>query len=91
MDEIIKTGAYQMKIQDKRVVGDLIIIDDYTSEWFTVNLHPTIFYRRMNEIQNSYKNVKGLYSEEDMGQYIVIRFLEKDDLTAFRRYHHEYI
>ena len=80
-----------MKQKGKRVTGDPIRVDSYTTDWQSVRIHPTIFYRRMEEIQQGFKSVKGLYAELDMGQFVVIRFSEKDDLTAFHRRHHEYI
>lgn len=71
--------------------GDPIILDSYTNKWESVRLHPTTFYRHADEIQKGYKSIKGLYAEIDMGQFVVIRFSEKSDLTAFHRRHHEYI
>ena len=80
-----------MKQRGKCIAGDPIIVDSYTAKWESVRLHPTIFYRRIDEIQKGFKSVKGLYAEIDMGQFVVIRFSEKEDLTAFHRRHHEYI
>jgi hypothetical protein len=57
----------------------------------SVRLHPTTFYRRIDEFYESLSKAKGLYAEIDMGQFVVIRFSEKDDVTAFHRRHHEYI
>lgn len=80
-----------MKQQGKCIVGDPVRIDSYTAGWPSVRLHPTTFYRRQDEIQEGFNSVKGLYTEIDMGQYIVIKFSEKDDLTAFHRRHHTYL
>jgi len=80
-----------MKQRGKCIIGDPIIVDSYTSDWATVRLHPAIFYRRQDEFQKGFKAMKGLYAEIDMGQFVIIRFSEKDDLTAFHRRHHEYI
>jgi len=54
-------------------------------------MHPTSYYRRQEEISESLKKSKGLYAEIDQGQFVVIRFSEKDDVTAFHRKHHEYL
>lgn len=80
-----------MKLQGKCIVGDPISVESYTSDWMSVRVHPTTFYRRQEEIHDGFKNTKGLYAEIDLGQYIIIRFAEKDDMTAFHRLHHEYL
>jgi hypothetical protein len=80
-----------MKQEGKCIVGDPISVDSYTADWISVKLHPTMFYRRLNEIQKGFKSVKGLYAELDMGQYVVLRFSEKDDVTAFYKRHHMYV
>lgn len=80
-----------MKQQGQCITGDPIRVDSFTSDWMSVKLHPTTFYRRIDEFQKSFESVKGLYAEIDMGQFVVIRFSEKDDVTAFHRRHHEYL
>lgn len=80
-----------MKQQGKCITGNPISVDNYTSGWMSIRMHPTNYYRRQEEITESLKNSKGLYTEIDQGQFIVIRFSEKDDVTAFHRRHHEYI
>ena len=80
-----------MKQEGKCIVGDPVRLDNYTSNWMSIRLHPATFYRRIEEIQKGLKTAKGLYAEIDMGQFVVIRFSEKADLTAFHRRHHEYI
>ena len=80
-----------MKQKGRSIIGDPIRVDNYTSNWQSVRLHPGVFYRRIDEIQKGFKHVKGLYAEIDMGQFVVIRFSEKDDLTDFHRRHHEYV
>lgn len=80
-----------MKQQGRCIVGDPIIIDSYTSEWESVRLHPATFYRRFDDFQKGLNSIKGLYAEIDMGQYVVIRFSEKADMTAFHKRHHEYV
>lgn len=80
-----------MKQKGKCLTGDPVRIDSYTSDWMSVKLHPTTFYRRQDEFYHGLDKSKGLYAEIDMGQYVVFRFSEKDDVTAFHRRHHEYI
>ncbi len=80
-----------MKQEGRCIIGDPVRLDSYTSDWLSVRLHPTIFYRRLAEFQKGFKTVKGLYAEIDMGQFVVIRFSEKTDLTAFHKRHHEYV
>ena len=80
-----------MKQQGRCIVGDHVRVDSYTSDWLSVRVHPCIFYRRNDEFHKGFKTVKGLYTELDMGQFIVIRFSEKEDVTSFHRRHHEYI
>lgn len=80
-----------MKKEGKCIVGNHISVDSYTSDWISVKLHPAMFYRRIDEIQQSFKSIKGMYAELDMGQYVVIRFSEKSDMTAFYKKHHMYI
>ena len=80
-----------MKLVGKCVTGDPIHVNSYTSDWLSVRLHPLTFYRRLEEIQNGFDKVKGLYTELDLGQYVLIRFSDKADLTEFHRLHHTYI
>ena len=80
-----------MKQKGKCIVGDPVRVDSYTSDWISVRLHPAMFYRRFDEFQKGFKTIKGLYAEIDMGQFVVIRFSEKNDMTAFHKRHHEYV
>jgi len=80
-----------MKQQGHKIVGDTVKIDSYTSEWPQVRLHPTVFYRRMDEFTKGFSSVKGLYAELDLGQFVSIRFSDKNDVTNFHRLHHEYV
>jgi hypothetical protein len=73
------------------VTGNFSSVDDYTSDWFTVKLHPCTFYRRIEEINITLDNVTGLYTKLDTGNNVVVRFSEKEDLTEFHRIHHAYI
>lgn len=80
-----------MKQQGKCLIGDPIRLERFTADWLGVKLHPTTFYRRLDEFQDSFMENKGLHAEIDCGQYVLIRFSEKDDLTAFHRRHHPYL
>ena len=77
-----------MKQQGNCVTGDMNQVDKYTSKWPSIRLHPTAFYRRLNEIQENFRSLKGLYTEIDMGQFVLIRFAEKTDMIEFyKRYY----
>lgn len=80
-----------MKQRGNSIIGDPVAVDNYTTDWMTVRLNPATFYRRFDEFQSGFKDVKGLYAEIDMGKFVYIRFSEKDDATNFHRIHHEYI
>jgi len=80
-----------MRQDGKCIVGNPIQIESYTSAWHSVRVHPTTFYRRQEELIVGLDQSKGLYTELDMGEYVVIRFSDKDDLTSFHRRHNEYI
>ena len=80
-----------MKLDGKCITGNSRSLDSYTSDWSSVRLHPAVYFRRSDEIHESLENSNGLYTEIDLGQYIVIRFSEKSDVTSFHRAHHEYL
>lgn len=80
-----------MKQLGKCIVGDPVRVDNYTSDWLSVKLHPATFYRRFDEFQEGFKHVNGFYTELDKGQFVVIRFSEKEDVTKFHQMHHKYI
>jgi len=80
-----------MKQQGKLIVGDSIRVESYTRHWNQVRLHPSTFYRRLESFEKGFETVKGLYTHIDLGQFISVRFSEKDDLTTFHRLHHEYL
>lgn len=77
-----------MKQFGKCIVGDLRKVDDFTSDWMSIKIHPAVYYRRQAEFDKTLENMKGLYAELDMGQYILLRFSLKDDITDFHRNHH---
>lgn len=77
-----------MKQIGKCIIGDLRNVDDFTADWISVRIHPGVYYRRLVEFQKTLKEVKGMYAELDLGQYVLIRFSEKDDVTNFHRNHH---
>jgi len=80
-----------MKQNGREITGDIIKVDSYTSEWMQIRLHPAIFYRRYDEFAKGFESVKGLYAELDLGQFVCIRFSDKNDVTNFHRLHHEYL
>jgi hypothetical protein len=80
-----------MKQKGNCVTGDPIRLDKYTAGWLSVKLHPTTYYRRLDDIKKGYGSVKGIYAEIDMGHHVVVKFSEKEDLTDFYRIHHKYI
>jgi hypothetical protein len=80
-----------MKQNGKRIDGDPVTLESYTSDWMSVRMHPTSYYRRREEIIASLGNTKGFYAELDQGQYVIIRFSNKDDVTEFHRIHHNYV
>lgn len=80
-----------MKQEGKCIVGDIVRVDNYTSDWLTVRLHPATYYRRHQDFDEGFKELKGLYTEFDYGDFVQIRFSDKDDLTSFYRRHHNYI
>ena len=80
-----------MKQKGHEIVGNDVKIDRYTRNWTHVRVHPLVFYRRYDRFIEGFKSVKGLFAEIDQGQFISIRFSDKNDLTAFHRMHHEYL
>ena len=80
-----------MKQKGRAITGDDIKVSSYTNDWVHVRVHPIVFYRRYELFAKGFKSVKGLYAELDLGQFVSIRFSDKNDLTAFHRLHHEYI
>lgn len=80
-----------MKQQGKYISGNHTQVNSYTAGWESVRIHPTSYYRRQDEFLAGLTKSKGLYAELDMGQFVVIRFSEKDDMTAFHQRHHTYV
>jgi hypothetical protein len=80
-----------MKQKGREIVGDIVKVDSYTSDWAQVRLHPGVFYRRYDDFAKGFKSVKGFYAELDLRQFIAIRFSDKNDVTNFHRLHHEYL
>ena len=80
-----------MKQIGNYISGDAVVLDNFTSSWNTVSLDPCVFYRHLDDFQESFKQTKGPYSHIDMGQYISVRFAEKRDLTDFYKVHRMYI
>lgn len=80
-----------MKQQGRCITGDPIRVNNFTADWLSVRLHPATFFRRYDSFQEGLEQVKGLYAELDFGQYVLLRFSNKEDLTSFHKRHHEYI
>lgn len=80
-----------MKKLGNFVTGDPVRVVKYTNDWLTVRLHPGVFYRRLDQFHDSLARVKGLYTEIDIGDCVMIRFSDKEDLTAFYRTHNQYV
>jgi hypothetical protein len=80
-----------MKKQGNFVTGDPVRLDKFTGSWATVKLHPAVFYRRIDQFHDSLNSVRGLYTEIDTGECVMIRFSEKDDLAAFYKTHNQYV
>lgn len=80
-----------MKIKDQCVTGSMHVVNNYTQEWHQVRIHPATFYRRIDQFIEGFKTVKGLYTELDLGQFVSIRFSNKQDLTDFYRMHNAYL
>ena len=80
-----------MRQSGKCIIGETRAIDSYTSDWDSVRICPTVYYRRLSDFQDTLNNIEGMYTELDLGQYILIRFSNKDDLTKFHRCHHSFI
>lgn len=80
-----------MKNQGNCILGDPVRIDKFTASWPSVKVHPAVFYRRIQEFHESFSRLKGLYTEIDIGNCVIIRFSEKDDLTTFHKMHHCYV
>lgn len=80
-----------MKQHGAFITGDSIRVNDYTADWFSVRLHPGTFYRRYEQFSQGFSTINGLYTVIDLGQFVSVRFSEKDDLTSFHRLHHKYI
>lgn len=80
-----------MRQEGRAIVGNDIKVESYTNSWSQVRIHPLVFYRRYDDFAAGFKNIKGLYAELDLGQFVSIRFSDKNDVTAFHRLHHEYI
>jgi hypothetical protein len=80
-----------MKQLGNCIVGDMVQVERYTARWMQVRLNPGVYYRRESIFEESFRKVKGLFTALDLGEFIAIRFNDKDDVTAFHRTHHEYL
>jgi hypothetical protein len=90
METFIK-GGYKMKTSGRCVVGDTVDLDRYTSDWLSLRIHPVTFYRLLDEIRTTLSTVVGLYTEIDDGDFVWIRFSDRNDLIEFRKVYHEYL
>lgn len=80
-----------MKQNGREIVGDTVKVDNYTSDWQQVRIHPLVFYRRYDTFVEGFKSTKGLYAMIDLGEFISVRFSNKNDMTTFHKLHHEYV
>lgn len=80
-----------MKQIGREITGNDIKVSSYTNDWIQIRIHPAIFYRRYEQFADSFNNIQGFYTELDQGQYVSVRFSDKNDVTEFYRKHHEYL
>lgn len=73
------------------IVGDVDVVESYTHSWYSLTVHPTTYYRKMNALSESLDVIQGLCAEIDLGSRVVIRFSDKADMYAFHQKHLEYI
>lgn len=74
-----------MKQINKCITGTQVCIDNYTADWPSIKIHPTSFYKNYNDMTNKMKSIKGLYTFLDLGQYVVVRFSNEEDIRYFRK------
>lgn len=80
-----------MKVVGNLVTGDFARLMNYTAGWHSVKMHPATFYRRRFELETTLSKIKGLWSEIDMGECVLIKFSNKEDVTEFYKKHHSHI
>jgi hypothetical protein len=73
----------KMKHSGKIILGDELKINKLTKGWSQVNIHPTIFYRRQNEIYKIINSSKNYCAELDTGDTVIVRFLDRNDMDNF--------
>lgn len=88
---VISIIDLNMKKIKNCIVGEVIKVMDYTEGWYTIQVHPTTFYRRINQIHKSLNSINGLYAEIDYGSCVCIRFSDQSDGEKFRVENEEYI
>lgn len=77
-----------MKQSGNQITGDIIQLDGLTKNWAEVVFHPTTFYKREDEICNTFKHFEDLYTTMDVGYSVVVRMnSEKDALKLVTRCH----
>lgn len=74
-----------MKQVGKCLVGNYEKINDYTSSWYNLSLHPSVFYRKHDVITGSLENISGLYTELDHGSLVSLRFSDSKDFEQFHK------
>lgn len=47
-------------------------------------LKPTIYYTKFEEYQKVLNNISGIYTDLDMGQYILVKFEKLEDAVYFK-------
>lgn len=80
-----------MKKIENCIIGESAKLMDYTNGWYTVHVHPTTYYRRMSQFQNSLSSIDGLYAEIDYGSGVYLRFSNQSDAEKFRLDNHAYL
>jgi len=66
-----------------KIVGDFVKIDNITKDWSQVAIHPVVYYRKEQRIEEALNAIKGLYAELDTGRDVYIRFQTEEDANTF--------
>lgn len=80
-----------MKFIDRCLVGETVSVINFTEGWYAVSVHPTTFYRRIDEFHETLKHSRGHYAEIDFGETVQIKFSNHVDMIEFKRRNNEYV
>lgn len=80
-----------MTLVENEIVGNFYELVKFSSKWHEVRIHPTTYYRHLDEIKDTLKLLMDCYVMFDTEQAVILKFSAEIDRVNFKIAHSAYL